>query len=128
MCPEHQEDRNSESGDAADRPAGEGGASGPNTGGDHSACAPKAGKNTGLMRRFMRPLWVILAILLAILAGVFLMIYDGFGKNGRAQKRRPAPPSEKKDNGEESVKKSDIPSVDKEEHRKGMPVRDFIVE
>jgi hypothetical protein len=82
--------------------------------------SPEGRKKTMRKRHFTRGVRAFLAIILAIFAGMYLVCCSTFQKNSNDKQNNS---TNKQDS--TKTKKS---KTDKKEHRKGMPVRDNIVE
>ena len=83
-------------------------------------------KQAARKRKITRRFKVILAIVLALLAGTFLVLYQGLRRLGGWGAG--APTGEAGGAGTGSTMTPSQEALDEEEHRKGLPVRDFIVE
>ena len=82
--------------------------------------SPEGRERAARRRRLSRRIRVLFAIALALLGGVLLFFYFKVWRGGARKAEKP--PSAQGKPGDGGA------SVDLEEHRKGMPVRDFIVE
>ncbi|MDP6357890.1 MAG: hypothetical protein QF473_22440 [Planctomycetota bacterium] len=98
--------------------------------------AGAARRRAARIRKLTRGLRAIVAILIAVFAGLFLVACGSQTSTGKNDKpSEPQKTGEKEDGAAkadqqklEEGKGNKKSKVDKEEHRKGMPVRDFIVE